>query len=146
MAKNDTDNAPINTIIGPGSSIFGDVETAGFLRVDGRIRGTVKASGRVVVGEQARLESDIHGTVVVVGGVVKGDIVASERVTILASGIVIGDIVTKRISVEDGVVLRGRVVACGEEAFETQAQRHRDARSVAAASGSGAAFFGSSDG
>ncbi len=148
MSKTDREDAPINTIIGAGARFFGEVEAPGFLRIDGQVKGgPVRASGRVVIGEKARIRSDVEGTSIIVGGVIEGDIIASESVKILSSALVLGDIVTKRIIIDDGVVLRGRVVACGTEAFETRLQAFRDARSVAvAASGTGTMEFGHSDG
>ncbi len=60
--KVNTRDFSINTIIGQGSSVQGDIEAGGFTRVDGNIRGDLHVRGRIVVGENARLESSINGT------------------------------------------------------------------------------------
>jgi len=131
MAAIDKNDFSINTIIGQGTSFAGDIDAAGFVRVDGAVRGDVSASGRVVVGERARMESDIVGTSVVVGGAVKGNIFASERVSILSTGLVIGDIITRRIAAEDGVFIQGRIIVCGEDGdFNARVSAYRDERGV----------------
>jgi cytoskeletal protein CcmA (bactofilin family) len=102
----------INTIIGPDTFINGDVEAAGFTRVDGSLRGNLNVKGRIVVGERARLKSNITGTAVTVSGVISGNILASERVTVLSSGIVLGDIITQRIQADEGCLIHGRIMVC----------------------------------
>jgi cytoskeletal protein CcmA (bactofilin family) len=125
------DDLSINTIIGHGSSFHGSIDASGFVRIDGAIKGNVSARGRVVIGEKARMESDIIGTSVTIGGVVRGNIFASERVTVLATGLVIGDIITRRIQADDGVFIHGRIIVCGQEGdFESRLSAYRDERGV----------------
>jgi cytoskeletal protein CcmA (bactofilin family) len=111
----------INTIIGPNTSISGNIESGGFTRVDGSVRGDLNATGRVVIGEKARMKSNISGTFVTVGGVVYGNILASERLIILATGLIMGDIITCRIQADEGCLINGRITVC------TTAQKWKDA-------------------
>jgi cytoskeletal protein CcmA (bactofilin family) len=112
MSAAKRENFSINTIIGPGTSVYGDVESGGFTRVDGNLRGNLTACGRVVVGEKARIKSNISGTSITIGGVVYGNVLASERLIILSTGLVLGDIVTRRIQADDGCLVHGRVTVC----------------------------------
>ena len=105
----------INTIIGPGTSVFGDIESGGFTRVDGNVQGDLKAKGRVIIGERARMKSNISGTYVTVDGVVFGNVLASERLVVLTTGLVMGDIITRRIQAEEGCLIHGRVRVCKTE-------------------------------
>jgi cytoskeletal protein CcmA (bactofilin family) len=131
MAPNRHEDLTINTIIGPGTVFRGDIDAAGFVRVDGELHGDVSAQGRVVVGERARMRSNIVGTSVVVGGVVKGDIYASERVTVLSTGLVLGDIITRRLQADEGNLIHGQVVACGDQAdWQSRLDAYRDGREV----------------
>ncbi|MDR2101660.1 MAG: polymer-forming cytoskeletal protein [Treponema sp.] len=121
----------INTIIGPGTSLKGDIESGGFTRIDGSILGNVNARGRVVIGEKARMKSNVNGTVVTVGGVVYGNILASEQIIILATGLVLGDIITRRIRADEGCLIHGRVRVCKDEtAWEQAISEYRDVRSI----------------
>jgi cytoskeletal protein CcmA (bactofilin family) len=133
MATSNGNDLSINTIVGQGSVFNGDIEAAGFVRVDGTVRGDVGARGRVVIGERARMESDIVGTSVIIGGAVKGNVFASERVVVLATGLVFGDIITRRIQADDGVLIQGRIIVCGEHGdYEARVAEYRDERGVRA--------------
>jgi cytoskeletal protein CcmA (bactofilin family) len=117
----------INTIIGPGTNVSGDIESGGFTRVDGNILGDVKAKGRVVIGEKARMRSSVSGTYVTVGGVVCGNVLASERLVILATGLVMGDIITRRIQADEGCLIHGKVKVCkNDEAWNKAIAEYRD--------------------
>ena len=124
----------INTIIGPNTSLSGNIEAGGFTRIDGSIRGNVNAAGRVVVGERARMKGNVSGTAITVGGVVYGNIVASESLMILSTALVIGDIITRRIQADEGCLIHGRVSVCPDEESWTRAlSEHRDAQGIKSA-------------
>jgi cytoskeletal protein CcmA (bactofilin family) len=124
----------VNTIIGPHSNLSGDLETDGFTRLDGNIRGNLTVRGRVVVGEGARMRGNLGGTVVTVGGVVQGNVLASERLTILSSALVMGDIITRRIQADEGCLIHGRVKVCKTtEAWDQAISEYRDAQGVKSA-------------
>jgi cytoskeletal protein CcmA (bactofilin family) len=127
MAAGKHEDFSINTIIGPGTSVSGDIESGGFTRIDGNIRGDVNARGRVVIGEKARMKSNVSGTFVTVGGVVFGNVLASERLIILATGLIMGDVITRRIQADDGCLVHGRVRVCRtEEAWHKALSEYRD--------------------
>jgi cytoskeletal protein CcmA (bactofilin family) len=109
------DRFSINTIIGPNTSVYGDIEAGGFTRVDGSLRGDLNARGQIVVGKKARIKSNVSGTSVTIGGVVYGNVLASERLIILATGLVLGNIVTRRIQADEGCLIHGKVRVCGTE-------------------------------
>ena len=121
----------INTIIGPNTSVRGDVETGGFTRIDGSIRGNVNARGRIVIGEKARMHSHISGTAITIGGVVYGNVIASESLVILSTALVLGDIITRRIQADEGCLIHGKVLVCPEEARWNKAlSEHKDAMGI----------------
>ncbi|MCL1993672.1 MAG: polymer-forming cytoskeletal protein [Spirochaetes bacterium] len=121
----------INSIIGPNTSLNGDIDTGGFTRVDGSIRGNVSAKGRVIVGERARMKGDLSGTAITVGGVVFGNIIAEESLVLLSTGLVLGDIITRRIQVDDGSIIHGRISVChDEESWVKTLTEHHDAQGI----------------
>jgi cytoskeletal protein CcmA (bactofilin family) len=115
MAPVRSSDFSVNTIIGPGTSVSGDIESAGFTRVDGNVQGDLKARGRVIIGERARMKSNVSGTYITVGGVVFGNVLASERLVVLTTGLVMGDIITRRIQADEGCLIHGRVRVCKTE-------------------------------
>jgi cytoskeletal protein CcmA (bactofilin family) len=131
MSNGRNDDFSINTIVGPGALVSGDIESGGFTRIDGSIRGNLSAKGRVVVGEKARMKGNISGTAVTIGGVVHGNILASDRIIILNTGLVLGDVITRRIQADDGCLVHGKITVCrGDEAWDKAVTEHRDAQGV----------------
>lgn len=123
-----------NTIISAGTVINGDITAPGFVHIDGSLKGNLHAQGQVVVGKKARMKSDITGTNVTIGGVVKGNIIASERVTILSTGLVLGDIITRRIQADNGSLIHGKVIVCrSEDQWDNTIREYKDARGIQSA-------------
>jgi cytoskeletal protein CcmA (bactofilin family) len=130
----DSSDYSINTIIGPNTSLTGDIETGGFTRIDGSIRGDVRAKGRVVIGERARVKGNVTGTNITIGGVVCGNIVSDGPLVILSTAIVIGDIITRRIQADDGCFINGSVAVCStDERWTKTMSEHKDAQGIKSA-------------
>jgi len=133
MAQEPSDYS-INTIIGPNTSLSGEVEIGGFARIDGSIRGDVKAKGRVVIGERARIKGNVKGTNITVGGVVYGNIISDGHLVILSTAIVMGIIITRRIQADDGCFINGRVAVCpDDERWTKTMSEHKDAQGIKSA-------------
>jgi cytoskeletal protein CcmA (bactofilin family) len=121
----------INTIIGLSSNVYGDVESGGFTRVDGNLYGDLTVNGRIVIGEKARLKSSISGSFITIGGVVYGNILASESLIILSTGLVLGDILTRRIQADEGCLVHGKITVCkDEERWNSALADYKDAQLV----------------
>jgi cytoskeletal protein CcmA (bactofilin family) len=118
-----SDDAFINSIIGEGTRFKGEFDLNGLLRIDGDFTGTIRTTGKVLVGRNGRAECTLHAGTVVVGGVVRGEIFSSEKVIILSTGFVLGNITTPRLIVEEGVVFNGtcRVTAGPAKAAKSSA-------------------------
>ncbi len=127
------DSAYINSIIGEGTRFNGELDLNGLLRIDGDFCGTVRTKGKVLVGKNGRAECTVYAGTVVVGGIVKGNIFAEEKVVILSTGVVLGNVASPRFIVEEGVVLNGncRITAQSPAAREPQ---HKGATAQAEAS------------
>jgi cytoskeletal protein CcmA (bactofilin family) len=97
----------INSIIGEGTRFNGEFDLNGLLRIDGDFCGTVRTDGKVLVGKNGRAECTVYAGTVVIGGVLRGNIFAGEKVVILSTGIVLGNIHSPRFIVEEGVIFNG---------------------------------------
>jgi cytoskeletal protein CcmA (bactofilin family) len=109
----DLDGVFINSLVGDGTRFDGDISLNGLLRIDGDFRGSVGAADKVLIGRNGRAECSIKAGTVVIGGMLKGDIVSTEKVVVLSSGMVIGNITTPRLVVEEGVILNGTCTILG---------------------------------
>ena len=105
----------IDTLIGAGSILQGDLEFTGGLRVDGHIKGHVSAqdtnNGTIVLSESGVVEGDINVPHVVVNGTVKGNIISSGHVELQTNANVTGDIHYKAVEMELGAILDGSLVS-----------------------------------
>jgi len=108
--------------IGRSLVIKGEVSGSETLYVDGRIEGTINiAENRVTVGRNGTVAANITAREVVIMGKVTGNIQCTDRVDIRSEGSLTGDVVTQRISVEDGAVLKGSVqVRSAEQKSQNQ--------------------------
>jgi cytoskeletal protein CcmA (bactofilin family) len=102
-----SDEAFVNSIIGEGTRFKGEFDLNGLLRIDGDFSGVIRTRGKVLVGRNGRAECTMHAGTVVVGGVVKGEITSTEKVIVLSTGLVLGNVTTPRLIVEEGVILDG---------------------------------------
>jgi len=104
----------IDSLIGAGTTIQGDISFSGGLRVDGHVRGSVVASdgktGTLVLSEQAQIEGEIRVSHIVINGTVVGPVHAAEYVELQAKANVTGDVYYKTLEVQLGAVLQGRLV------------------------------------
>jgi cytoskeletal protein CcmA (bactofilin family) len=97
-------------MIGSGISISGDVTADSNLKVEGTIEGrSVQSSHDIEVAESGKVIANIDAKVVRIGGEVTGDISGGEKVIIVKSGRVLGNVVAPRVQLEDGALFRGSI-------------------------------------
>jgi cytoskeletal protein CcmA (bactofilin family) len=108
LKRRRTDQIPFS-IIASDMTVIGDLETEGVVRVEGRVRGTVRAGTQVLVAAGAVVEGDLHAQEAVIAGQVSGAIHARERVELQATAMVAGDVLTPRISIIEGARMTGEV-------------------------------------
>ena len=102
------------TVIGPTTNFKGSVQNDGGLRVEGVLEGTVETGGNLIIGEEAKVMADVVAYNVSVAGSVKGNIKAN-RVEVLSTGRVWGDITVKSFLVDEGGFISGEIVMEGAE-------------------------------
>jgi len=127
-----TDGSFINSIVGEGTEFRGDLRLNGLLRIDGDFTGSITTDGKILVGKNGRAECTIKAGTVVVGGIVRGNITSNEKVIVLSTGMVIGNISTPRLIVEEGVVLNGNCVISKNVTFEEDLTGKETTEAVAA--------------
>ncbi|BAN36320.1 integral membrane protein CcmA involved in cell shape determination [Sulfuricella denitrificans skB26] len=104
----------IDSLIGVGTKIEGNVFFSGGLRVDGTIKGNVGETGdqpsTLVLSEQARIEGVIHVSHVVINGTVVGPVQAQEYVELQSKSRVTGDVFYKTLEMHVGAIVEGKLV------------------------------------
>ena len=96
--------------IGAAATIRGDITGKGDLAISGRVEGTVDLPDNDAnIEAKGFMDGGILARNVNIRGNVQGDIEARSKVTIFATGVVIGTIVAPRIQIEDGAKFKGRI-------------------------------------
>ena len=105
------------SIIGPGMRIVGDLSTAGTVRVEGTIEGTIQAGKAVVIGKEGEVVGDVITQDAVIGGRVRGTVVAESRLELQATAQIEGQISARaqHLVLEEGCRFNGQVQMVGDE-------------------------------
>jgi len=107
----------IDSLIGAGTTITGDITFSGGLRIDGEIKGNVRAAGdqpgTLVVSEHARIEGEISVSHLVINGTVIGPVRTTEFLELQPRARVTGDVEYNNIEMHLGAVVQGRLVHQG---------------------------------
>src|SRR5688572_8876093 len=99
------------SIIGPGMTVVGDLVTEGTVRIEGRIQGTVRASKAVVVHKDGSVDGDIITQDAVIGGRVRGTVLAESRLELQATCDIEGQIraPAQHLVLEEGARFNGQI-------------------------------------
>jgi cytoskeletal protein CcmA (bactofilin family) len=106
FTNNKSANPKIETIVGPGTEMEGNIRTTESLRIDGKIKGEIHAE-TVMIGENGVVLGDVSGTRVTIAGKVKGNVSASQVLELLPTGHVLGDICSNKLVISDGATFEG---------------------------------------
>lgn len=104
----------IDSLIGSGTVVEGNIEFTGGLRVDGRVRGNVAATegqpSTLVLSEKAQIEGEIRVSHAVINGTVIGPVHGAEYVELQPKSNVTGDVHYRTLEIQLGAVVQGRLV------------------------------------
>jgi cytoskeletal protein CcmA (bactofilin family) len=97
------------SIVAEGTTVRGDVETAGNLRIDGKIIGNIVSTASVAIGKGGSVEGNITAATIKISGKVQGNIDASGHLVLDATATVCGEIKVKSLTVEEGAIVNGKI-------------------------------------
>ncbi|MBX9964760.1 MAG: polymer-forming cytoskeletal protein [Burkholderiales bacterium] len=104
----------IDSLVGAGTVVEGNITFSGGLRVDGRVRGNVIATGdessTLVLSEQAQIDGEIRVSHAVINGTVVGPVQGTEYVELQSKAKVTGDVLYRTLEIQLGAVVQGRLV------------------------------------
>ena len=111
MIKNNNmsnNESPARNIIGNGTIIKGEVESNGDIRIDGRVEGTLKSNGKIVLGQNGSIEGDIFCKQADLSGKVHGKLFVEELTSMKSTSRVEGELNTKQLYIEIGAIFTGK--------------------------------------
>lgn len=95
------------TVIGPDTTIKGEMMAETKARILGRFEGTIEAKGSVEVADKAQCHADVNASIVQIDGVMKGNVSASDTVQLNSTARLTGDVTAAKLAVAEGASLDG---------------------------------------
>ncbi|GGF46665.1 bactofilin family protein [Echinicola rosea] len=96
-----------SNVIAKETSIKGDIVTQGNIRIEGEVDGTLSSKTKIVIGESARLIGNINTKEAEIAGNVEGEVRCSEILFLKRTAVINGNILTKKLVIENGAVFNG---------------------------------------
>ena len=109
----------IDSLIGAGTTVDGDVVFAGGLRIDGVVHGKVATvdnqAATLVVSEQAKIDGEVRVSHVVINGTVSGPVTANDYLELQPKARVHGDVVYRTLEMHVGAIVEGKLAHAEQE-------------------------------
>lgn len=97
----------LNTLIGKGAIIEGNLTLQHSLRIDGKLIGNVKSTDSIIIGKDGEVEGEVEVKNAVIGGKIKGKIVASGKVTLETTSVFNGQLKANKLVIDEGSIFDG---------------------------------------
>lgn len=95
------------TLLAKGVELRGEIKVEGTVRIDGRLEGEVQTKGEVIVGEEGLVQGTIYAGSVISSGRIKATVTVTERIQLMKTAILIGEVHGPVLSMEDGAKFQG---------------------------------------
>jgi len=95
------------TLLARGVQLRGEIRVEGTVRIDGRLEGEIYTKGEVIIGEEGLVQGTITAGTIVCSGRIKATVHAAERVQLLKTAILIGEVHAPVLMMEEGAKIQG---------------------------------------
>ena len=124
----------VDTLIGHQSQILGDIHFSGGLHIDGSIKGNVSVDrddrAMLTLSDRGTIEGEVRVPCIILNGLVKGDVYASEHIELASSGRVEGNVYYSLIEMAMGAEVNGKLVRIAEDQAIPLALSHNAAETA----------------
>ncbi|MFN3603288.1 MAG: polymer-forming cytoskeletal protein [Leptonema sp. (in: bacteria)] len=115
VKKSSSEIQQIETIFEEGTYFRGLLEFEKTLQINGYFEGEIRSKGTLIIGEKGKVRANIKAGTVIVGGEIIGNIEAFQKIEMLNSGKIIGNIRTARLFISEGVTFDGNCEMLSQE-------------------------------
>ncbi|MCK4575413.1 polymer-forming cytoskeletal protein [candidate division WOR-3 bacterium] len=123
MTKQET----MMNILGNGTKFKGNAKIAGSLRIDGEFEGGMTVSETLIIGKTGKIKGDIKTKNSIIGGYINGNLKTDEKVELQSGAKFEGDLICKKLIVEEGVTFDGNCkMSETKPAIEQQKPKHQE--------------------
>lgn len=105
--RNTSSNEEVETIVGKDTQFKGSINAKGSVRIDGSVEGEIVCSATAVVGQTGNISAQIKAVNATIAGVVKGNVEIAERLELLPTAKLYGDIKVGALVIGEGAVFKG---------------------------------------
>src|SRR5437773_10639353 len=98
----------VRVSLGPDAEVTGKLSFATPTRIEGKLKGELRASDLLIIGAQAEVQANVHAEKLIVLGEVRGQVEGASRVEICAGGRLFGDTETKCLAAQEDGSFEGR--------------------------------------
>ena len=106
-AESTTGQGSLNSILGQGCKVKGDIELQGTIRIDGNFEGSIECPETLIIGKSGVVKADVKVKNSIIGGKLTGNINATNKIELQTGSHVEGDIQTARLVIDEGVFFEG---------------------------------------
>ena len=106
--KNMEKTGELNTILGKGSLFEGKIIVDHSLRVDGHVKGDIDSNDMLIIGKEGDVTGNIKVKSLILGGKLKGTVLAENKIVLEASASLIGEMKTSKLVIDEGAIFDGR--------------------------------------
>ncbi len=106
-ADTTTGQGSLNSILGQGCKVKGEIELQGTMRVDGEFEGSIECPETLIIGKSGVVKADVKVKNAIIGGKLVGNITATNKIELQTGSHVEGDINTVRLVIDEGVFFEG---------------------------------------
>lgn len=104
------DTTTITTMVGADTCFEGKLVTKASVRINGTVKGDVRADGVVILTKTGRIEGTIEADSIIVAGVIEGNMSIRDKVNVEASGEIYGDVITKKFVIDEESIFQGNCI------------------------------------
>jgi len=129
FGKKKIKSSKIDTLIGHGVEVFGDIKFHGGLHLDGKVTGNVSSAQQqdagavLVVSDKGRIEGDVHVAYAIINGEVEGNVYAAEKLELSARARISGNVYYNLLEMASGAEINGSML---HETSENRFLEHKD--------------------
>jgi cytoskeletal protein CcmA (bactofilin family) len=137
LKRKDNSFQNIESLIGEGVVIKGNINAQGSMRIDGYIEGKLEIKGDLVVGEKGQIKGELTSENLMLSGKIEGSVISRQRCLINEKGVIQGDVSCSILSVEEGGTLQGASKMNRPNQIESESGDKKDRGSLGKVRGRG---------
>ena len=108
------------------TTIFGDINTEGNIRIEGKVEGVLKSRNKIVVGDSAYVKGDVFAVEAEISGHIDGEIHCKGTLYLKKTSYIHGDIFAAKLIIENGAVFNGKCSMSGQDEQKNSGSQYRE--------------------